>query len=165
MRIRPPERTGIRILRLPSRADLVLGIATMKATTILMAVAGLVLCQTSCQTQQKIEKNQLAAHEWLNQQNAVARVRVSGNWFAEGWGRASLKQSGRQITGTLDTYEVKGVVSGGKAYLTTWDSGKCYYALVISPSGKNSLSGTYTDGPAYKTEAKQQRQIELRRSY
>ena len=131
----------------------------------MLVVAGLVLGQVSCQTQQNLARNQVAAQEWMNQQTAGARIQVSGNWFAEGWGRGTFKQSGRQITGTLDTYEVKGVVSGNKVYLTTWDSGKCYYALMISPSGKNSLGGTYTDGPAYKTDTKLQRQIELRRSY
>jgi hypothetical protein len=57
------------------------------------------------------------------------------------------------------------VVSGKKAYLTTWDSGKCYYAIVLTQSGKNVLSGTYTDGPVYKEIPKEQRAIELRRSY
>jgi hypothetical protein len=127
--------------------------------------AGLLFGLVSCQTQQKIALNQSAARDWIKQQNTAARIDVSGNWFAEGWGKASLRQSGRDITGTIDTYEVKGVVSGNKAYLTTWDSGKCYYALIITRSSANRLTGSYTDGPTYRSEAKEQRPIELRRSY
>ncbi|MES2657430.1 MAG: hypothetical protein V4689_02370 [Verrucomicrobiota bacterium] len=138
----------------------------MKISINMMSmVAGLALCQVSCQTQQKIAQNQTAAQEWMNQQTAAAGIQVSGNWFAEGWGRGTFKQSGREITGTLDTYEVKGVVSGNKAYLTTWDSGKCYYAIILTKSSANTLTGSYTDGPTYHDKAEEQRPIELRRSY
>ena len=124
----------------------------------LMSLAG-------CETSQSLAKNQSSAQEWLNLQTSSAGIQVEGNWFAEGWGRATLKQSGRQITGTLDTYEVKGVVSGNKAYLTTWDSGKCYYAIILSQTGKNVLAGSYTDGPVYLDIPAEQRPIELRRSF
>ncbi|RYD21416.1 MAG: hypothetical protein EOP88_11435 [Verrucomicrobiaceae bacterium] len=130
-----------------------------------LVLAGLLFGLVGCQTQQKIALNQSAAHDWVKQQNAAARINVSGNWFAEGWGKASLKQSGRDVTGTIDTYEVKGVVSGNKAYLTTWDSGKCYYAIILTRPSANTLSGSYTDGPTYRTDAKEQRTVELRRSY
>lgn len=128
-----------------------------------LAVASLVL--NSCQTAETIKKNEVAAQSWMASQSSPARINVSGSWFAESWGKANLKQSGRDVTGTIDTFEVRGVVSGNKAYLTTWDSGKCYYAIVLSQSGRNVLTGTYTDGPVYLNDAKEQRSIELRRSY
>ena len=135
----------------------------LKSTFFL--TAGAVIALSSCQTQQQILQNQTAAQAWLDGQSSSARIDVSGNWFAEGWGKANLKQSGRQVSGTLDTYEVKGVVSGNKAYLTTWDSGRCYYAIVLSQSSKNVLTGSYTDGPTYLESPEEQRSIELRRSY
>ncbi len=131
----------------------------------MVLVAGLMLGQTGCQTQQKIARNQVAAQEWLDQHHGTAGIQVSGNWFAESWGRANFKQSGSKVTGTLDTYEIKGVVSANKVYLTAWDSGKCYYAIVLAGAGRNSLKGSYTDGPSYIEKADQQRTIELRRSY
>ena len=137
----------------------------MKLLKPLVMFAAVVFALTGCQTEKTIAKNQTAAQAWLDSQTDGARIQVSGLWFAEGWGKANLKQSGRKISGTIDTYEVKGVVSGEKAYLTTWDSGKCYYAIVLTQSGKNVLSGTYTDGPVYKEMPKEQRAIELRRSY
>jgi hypothetical protein len=137
----------------------------MKLQKSLMLAAAALFALTSCQTEKTLAANQSAAQAWLDGQTASARIQVSGSWFAEGWGKANLKQSGRTITGTIDTYEVKGVVSGNKAYLTTWDSGKCYYAVILTQSGKNVLTGTYTDGPAYKDVPKEQRTIELRRSY
>lgn len=132
---------------------------------MILVSAGLLLGLVGCQTQQKIALNQAAAHDWVKQQNSAARINVSGNWFGEGWGKALLKQSGRDVTGTIDTYDVKGVVSGNKAYLTTWDSGKCYYAIILTRSSANSLTGSYTDGPTYRSDAKEQRTVELRRSY
>ena len=135
-----------------------------KFTSLLMA-AGCVLAMNSCETQKSIAANSTAANEWLKLQQGPARINVSGTWFSEDWGRAELKQSGRDITGRIDTYEVKGVVSGGKAYLTTWDSGKCYYAVILSQSSRNVLSGSYTDGPTYLNDAKEQRTVEFRRSY
>lgn len=134
-------------------------------TTMIPLVAGLALCQMSCQTQEKIAKNQAAAQSWLGAQSLESHLRVAGNWSAGEWGSAKFIQTGRNITGTLDTYEIKGVVSGNKAYLTAWDSGKCYFALIISQSSANVLTGTYTDGPVYINEAKAQRPIELRRTY
>ena len=130
---------------------------------MVLAVASLVL--SACQTTETIKKNQVAAQGWLDSQAATARINVSGSWFAESWGKADLKQSGRNVSGTIDTYEVRGVVSGGKAYLTAWDSGKCYYAIILSQAGRNVLTGSYTDGPTYRNDPKEQRAIELRRSY
>lgn len=137
----------------------------MKEITARTLAVGLVLGMTGCATQQELAKNQTAAQEWLQKQNAGARIQVSGTWYSADWGRATFRQSGREISGTLDTYEVRGVASGSKAYLTTWDSGKCYYAIILSQSGKNVLTGTYTDGPAFLDDPKEQRAIELRRSY
>lgn len=119
----------------------------------------------SCQTQQGLAKNQSEAQAWLDAAQCPARIQVSGTWFSSEWGRADLTQSGRNIGGKIDTYEVRGVAAGDTAYLTTWDSGKCYYAIMLKKTGKNSLAGSYTDGPAYRSEAKEQRPVELRRSY
>ena len=124
-----------------------------------------VLALSGCTTQKDIAANATAAQDWLQGQKAPARIQVAGTWFSGDWGRADLKQDGRTVTGKLDTYEVKGVVSGSKAYLTTWDSGKCYYALILSQPSRNVLSGTYTDGPAYLNDPKEQRAVEFRRSY
>lgn len=137
----------------------------MKAVIIATSVAGVLFGLTACQTPEKTAKNQASAQAWMNGQTASASINVSGTWFSQEWGKASLKQTGRNVSGTIDTYEVKGVVSGKKAYLTTWDSGKCYYAIILTQPGKNVLTGSYTDGPAYRDDPKQQRPVELRRSY
>lgn len=137
----------------------------MKKAMIATSAAGFLIALTACQTPEKTAKNQAAAQAWMSGQTASAAINVSGTWFSQEWGKATLKQTGRNVSGTIDTYEVKGVVSGKKAYLTTWDSGKCYYAIILSQPGKNVLTGSYTDGPAYRDDAKQQRPVELRRSY
>ena len=136
----------------------------MKELVIPISLA-FVLALGGCATQKQIAANATAAEQWLESQKAPARIQVSGTWYAADWGRADFKQSGRTISGTLDTYEVKGVVSGDKAYLTTWDSGKCYYALVLTQPSRNVLSGTYTDGPVFLNDPKKQRASEFRRSY
>ncbi len=137
----------------------------MKKPTSCLVAAACLAAITSCETQKSIAKNAESANEWLKLQQAPSRINVSGTWFSEDWRRADLKQSGRDITGRIDTYDVKGVVSGGKAYITTWDSGKCYYAIILSQPSKNVLSGSYTDGPTYLTAPKEQRPVEFRRSY
>jgi hypothetical protein len=137
----------------------------MNYMTKMLALAGASLFLNACQTTETIKKNQIATQGWLDSQSAAARVNVSGLWFSESWGKAQLKQAGRNVTGTLDTFEIRGVVSGSKAYLTAWDSGKCYYAIVLTPSGKNLLKGSYTDGPVYLEDPKEQRAIELHRAY
>lgn len=137
----------------------------MKNFASFLMAAGCLLAMNSCETQKSIAANATAANDWLKLQQGASRINVSGTWFSEDWGRADLKQSGRDISGRIDTYEVKGVVSGNKAYLTTWDSGKCYYAVILSQPSKNVLSGSYTDGPTYRAEAKEQRAVEFRRSY
>jgi hypothetical protein len=159
------QKNHLAIFELHTLTDTALKDLVMKASIQMMVVAALVLCQVGCQTQQKIAQNKAAAEAWLNQQSGASRIQVSGNWFAEGWGRSTLKQSGREITGTLDTYEIKGVVSGNQAYLTAWDSGKCYFAIILSQPSRNVLSGSYTDGPTYIAKAEQQRPVEFRRSY
>jgi hypothetical protein len=152
-------------LRLHKAGIPVLQENTMKTPNALLWTAACLMSLAGCNTPESLAKNQSAAHEWLNLQTSSAGIRVEGNWFAEGWGRATLKQSGRQITGTIDTYEVKGVASGRKAYLTTWDSGKCYYAIILSRKSNNVLTGTYTDGPVFLDDPAEQRPIELRRSF
>jgi hypothetical protein len=137
----------------------------MKCLTSFLMAAGCLLAMNSCETQKSLGANATAANDWLKLQQGASRINVTGTWFSEDWGRADLKQSGRDITGRIDTYEVKGVVSGSKAYLTTWDSGKCYYAVVLSQTSRNTLSGTYTDGPIFLDDAKEQRPVEFRRSY
>ncbi len=138
---------------------------SMKFLNKTLVLAGVSLLLNACQTAESIKKNEVAAQSWMTSQSAAARINVSGSWFAESWGKASLKQTDRNVAGTLDTYEIRGVVSGSKAYLTAWDSGKCYYAIILSQAGANGLKGTYTDGPVYLNDPKQQRSIELRRSY
>lgn len=150
---------------LHTRGGGLLEIRPMKHLTQILAIAGAALLLSACQTTETIKKNQIAAQGWLDAQSAPARIQVSGLWFAEGWGKAELKQNGRKVGGMIDTYEVRGVVSGSKAYLTAWDSGKCYYAIELTQAGRNVLKGTYTDGPTYLSDPKQQRSIELRRSY
>lgn len=142
-----------------------LGLESMKAAITATSVAGILIGLTACQTPEITAKNQAAAQAWMNGQTASAGINVSGTWFSQEWGKATLKQTGRNISGAIDTYEVKGVVSGNKAYLTTWDSGKSYYAIILTQTGRNVLSGSYTDGPAYRNDPKQQRTVELRRSY
>jgi hypothetical protein len=136
----------------------------MKHLVIPAAIAA-ILGLSGCQTPQGVAANAAAAHEWMHAQQSPARIQVSGTWFSEDWGRAELRQNGRTITGRLDTYEVQGVASGNKAYLTTWDSGKCYYALILTQPSHNVLMGSYTDGPRYRDDPGEQRVSEFRRSH
>lgn len=138
--------------------------SNMRILVYPLVLVGVVFCQLGCQNQNLAQK-QVAAEQWLNQQPAGSSIRVSGNWFSQEFGKATFSQSGNRISGILDTYEIKGVASGDKLYLTAWDSGKCYYALVLTRITSNIFKGSYTDGPVFINDPAEQRSVELRKSY
>jgi hypothetical protein len=122
----------------------------LKLLASLSLLAGIVFVFGGCAaTPQDYAKNQAAAQAWLDSHTAPARIDVSGKWDAGDWGTADLRQSGRRVTGNIDRYAVKGVVSGRRVYLTIWEENWCYYMAELVPAGKGVLQGTYAGEPPY----------------
>lgn len=128
-----------------------------------LAIVTLGLSFSSCASKQEIAETNATAQKWLVSQPGKARLNVSGNWYSESWGSIKLQQSGREISGIFGDYETKGVVSGDKVYLNTWNRGKAVHSIILSPSGKDGLSGSYCSTPAFSTNPEDQGRVELRR--
>lgn len=96
---------------------------------------------------------------WLTSKagNEKVNVDVSGDWqdinsnkngagclgmFFSCWGTASFEQQGRNVSGVLDTYAVKGVVSGDTLFMVMMYANTPYYMAKLDFKN-NRLSGSY----------------------
>lgn len=130
----------------------------------LVALAVALLCAfsfSSCNTKERRAKNLAAGEQWLGSFSQPAALNVTGTWASLEWGEGSLKQSRRQVTGTLGHYAVRGVVSGGKIYLQFLSDNWVYYSAVLERTPAGVLSGHYSEGTSF--DPKEQEPITLKR--
>ena len=80
---------------------------------------------------------------WLATFQANPGVNVSGIWHSDDWGKGKLTQEGRNVSGSLDDYVVRGVVSGRDVYLLFVYGGTIYYTAHLKASGNGTLTGEY----------------------
>jgi hypothetical protein len=97
---------------------------------------------------------------WLASQagSDKAKVDVSGVWedvnrnqrtfsifmgyVNNDWGKCDLEQKGRDVTGNLDTYIIKGIVSGDTLFMVLMYANTPYYLAKLDKIN-NKLTGTY----------------------
>jgi len=96
---------------------------------------------------------------WLMEKagNDKANIDVSGDWqdihsnkngtgcagvFFSCWGAASLEQQGRDVTGIIDTYTIKGMVSGNTLFMVLMSANTPYFMAKLNYKN-NRLSGAY----------------------
>jgi hypothetical protein len=113
----------------------------------------------ACKTKEQYAKNQAAGEVWLAEHKAPAKINIGGRWHSDDWGGAVFEQRGRAITGTIGEFNVQGVISGSKAYLTISERGWIYYTAILERSG-NSLTGFYSYSVPFTF--RDQRSIQLR---
>ena len=82
---------------------------------------------------------------WLASKTDKPEMNVSGTWSSPEWGDAILKQEGRDITGTLGDYPVKGVASGNALYLMMYSGDKVHYFAELRAADKNTFKGLYSE--------------------
>jgi hypothetical protein len=72
---------------------------------------------------------------------------VNGTWDSEEWGTFHLLQAdgSREVGGNGGGYEIVGVVSGKRLFLLFAQSHTVEYCATLSPTGENTLAGTYSD--------------------
>lgn len=116
----------------------------MKKFFLLGLTAALALTFASCNTAEKYEQNRLAGDKWLADKTASARINVTGTWHTDDWGGAILRQSGRQVTGTIGQFTAKGVVSGSKLYLLLSENDWIYYTAILDQPSSGQLVGFYS---------------------
>ena len=91
---------------------------------------------------------------WLASKTAKPDMDVSGVWSSPEWGSANFKQEGRNITGTLGDYPVKGVVSGNDLYLLMYSGDKIHYFAELKTVDKKTFKGLYSEKYGPFDEAK-----------
>ena len=105
---------------------------------ILVAFFGLLL--VSCQ----LGISMVEGTKWLDSKNDRPEINIAGAWAAEDWGAATFRQEGKDITGVLGDYPVKGVVSGTSVYLLMYNKDRAEYFAELKASDDKTLKGFYT---------------------
>jgi hypothetical protein len=65
-------------------------------------------------------------------------------WTSPEWGAATFKQEGKDITGVLGDYPVRGVVSGDRIYLLMYYDDKVDYFAELKASDNKTFKGFYS---------------------
>ena len=63
--------------------------------------------------------------------------------WGTGWGKGAFDQKGKNITGIMGVYVIKGIVSGNRVYLVFISGGSVHYTANFEMIGDNELLGTY----------------------
>jgi hypothetical protein len=91
---------------------------------------------------------------WLASKTDKPEMNVSGTWSSPEWGDATLKQEGKDITGMLGDYPVKGVASGNGLYLMMYSGDKVHYFAELKAADKSTFKGLYSEKYGIIDEAK-----------
>jgi len=127
---------------------------------LFVAVAALALA--GCNTKERYAANNAAGWGWLQSQTNTPQIDVIGAWQSDVWGGAQFTQSGRSILGTMGNYNVRGKVSGGRAYLLLESGGWIYYTAVLARPNPSTLTGWYSPSVPFHTG--DQQPLEFRRA-
>lgn len=92
----------------------------------------------------RYNRNNKTGDNWLSDQTEPAGFNLSGNWISDDWGRATLIQNGRRVSGSLGGYEVEGIVSGQRAYLLIAQGDWYYYSAVLELQRPGLLTGRFS---------------------
>ncbi len=81
---------------------------------------------------------------WLDSKKDNPSINVTGSWTSPEWGSARFKQEGRDVSGALGDYPVKGVVSGDTLYLLMYSGSKVDYSAELKALDNNTFKGSYS---------------------
>lgn len=98
-----------------------------------------------CSLSEKYSKNQAAGEAWLA--SAAARPSAShfeGTYYSPDWGLVALNQEGRNLSGSIGHYHLRGKVAGKTAYLLLVDDQWTDYTMVLSRKSAGVLTGSYS---------------------
>ena len=82
---------------------------------------------------------------------APAAVNITGTWKDSlnetdsfmSWGKGELTQKGNNVTGNINTYVIKGIVSGNTVYLVMYNKTAVDYTIKLELKNNNELYGNY----------------------
>ena len=81
---------------------------------------------------------------WLASKTDKPEMNVSGTWLSPEWGDATLTQEGKEITGMLGDYPVRGIASGNGLYLMMYSGDKVHYYAELKATDKSTFKGLYS---------------------
>jgi hypothetical protein len=110
------------------------------------AVTLLLLC-FSFPTSVAAAKVEVEGKAWLDAQKDPAEINVNGAWNSDEWGAFHLIQAegSREVSGNGGGYDITGVVSGKHLFMLFSEKHTVEYCATVSPTGENTLAGTYSD--------------------
>ncbi|HTA49168.1 MAG TPA: hypothetical protein VK930_06925 [Verrucomicrobiae bacterium] len=110
------------------------------------AVTLLLLC-FSFPTSVAAAKVEVEGKAWLDAQKDPAEINVNGAWNSDEWGAFHLIQAegSRDVSGNGGGYDITGVVSGKHLFMLFSEKHTVEYCATVSPTGENTLAGTYSD--------------------
>jgi hypothetical protein len=92
-------------------------------------------------------KVEVEGKAWLDAQKDPAEINVNGAWNSDEWGAFHLIQAegSREVSGNGGGYDITGVVSGKHLFMLFSEKHTVEYCATVSPTGENTLAGTYSD--------------------
>jgi hypothetical protein len=105
---------------------------------------GIVLIMSAALLLQSCGVPMTKGESWLASKTDKPEMNVSGTWLSPEWGDATLNQEGKDITGMLGDYPVKGVASGNGLYLMMYSGDKVHYYAELKATDKNTFKGLYS---------------------
>jgi hypothetical protein len=92
-------------------------------------------------------KVEVEGKAWLDAQKDPAEINVNGAWNSDEWGAFHLIQAegSRDVSGNGGGYDITGVVSGKHLFMLFSEKHTVEYCATVSPTGENTLAGTYSD--------------------
>ena len=88
----------------------------------------------------------IQGQQWLDTKKESAGTNITGKWYSQEWGESVLKQTDREVIGTIGDHYAKGVVSGNTLYLTMYMLGNeiVNYFADLKLQSDGSFKGYYT---------------------
>ncbi|MCU0595576.1 MAG: hypothetical protein MUC98_08970 [Desulfobacterota bacterium] len=114
----------------------------------IVLIVSAALCLQACGV------SMIKGENWLASKTDKTEMNVSGSWMSPEWGDGKLIQQGKNVTGTLGDYPVKGVVSGNDLYLLMYSGDKIHYFAELKAADKNTFKGLYSEKYGIFDEAK-----------
>ena len=105
---------------------------------------GIVLIMSAALLLQSCGVPMTKGESWLASKTDKPEMNVSGTWLSPEWGDATLNQEGKDITGMLGDYPVKGVASGNGLYLMMYSGDKVHYYAELKATDKSTFKGLYS---------------------
>jgi len=122
----------------------------MKVPFLSLVALSFAVLTSGCGLTEKYNKNNSAAQAWLDSnKKASAKANFEGTYYSPDWGIVNLNQRNGKITGAMGYSQVKGITSGGTAYILLVDDQWVGQTMILKKKGAEIVEGTYSSEIPY----------------